>query len=33
MEGHIPDEQRIIQTTGHVFQAMQFIRNISKDDE
>ena len=33
MEGHISNEQRAIRTTGHIFQTMQFTKNISKDDE
>jgi len=33
MEGHIPNEQRAIQTTDHIFQTMQFTGNIPKDDE
>ena len=33
MEGCIFNEQRIIQTTDHVFWAIQFTRNIPEDDE
>ena len=33
MEGRIFNKQRIIQTTGHVFWAMQFTRKILEDDE
>jgi len=33
MESRIPNQQGIIQATSHVFQVMQFARNIPKDDE
>ena len=33
MEGHIPHEQRTIQTPSDVLWTMQFTRDISKDDE
>ena len=33
MKSCIPNQQRAIQTTGHVFQIMQFVRNISKNDK
>ena len=33
MKGSIPNKQRAIQTTGHVFQTMQFTGNILKVDK
>jgi len=33
MEGCILNEQGTIQATSHVFWAMQFARNISKDNK
>jgi len=33
MESSLFDEQRIIQTTGHVFWTVQVTGNIPKDDE
>ena len=33
MESCIPDQQRIIQTTSHVFWTMQFAGNVSMNDE
>ena len=33
MEGHIFNEQRTIQTIGHVFWTMQFTGDVLKDDE
>jgi len=33
MEGCIPDQQGIIQTSSDVLWTMQFARNVSKDDE
>jgi len=33
MEGHILNEQRTIQTIGHVFWTMQFTGDVLKDDE
>ena len=33
MKSHIPDKQRIIQTSDHVLWTMQFTRNIPKNGE
>ena len=33
MESCIPDQQRAIQTTSHVFRTMQFTGNISTNNE
>ena len=33
MESCIPNQQRIIRTTSHVFWAMQLTRNVSTNDE
>ena len=33
MEGHIPNQQRIVRTSSDVLWIVQFTRNFSKDDE
>ena len=33
MEGHIPNQQRIVQTSSDVLWIVQFTRNFSMDDE
>ena len=33
MEGHILNQQEIIQTASNIFWTMQLARNLSKDDE
>ena len=33
MEGHIPNQQGVIQTTSYIFQVMQLTRNIPEDDK
>ena len=33
MEGHIPHQQRTVQTSSDVLWIMQFARNVPKDDK
>ena len=33
MEGHILDQQEIVQTSSNVLWIMQLARNVPKDDE
>ena len=33
MEGHIPNQQKTIQTSSDILWTMQLARNLSKNDE